>query len=234
VVRLVPIMGALAALLTFTGLQQQMTDDILGHLEKGLQGIEDYTVHLQAAVDMERLQVPSMEALMYYKSPGKIHFESSSFAMLPREGLAFNPSDLRQNYEGEYLGADTLDGLRCLVVRLKPRSDEMRMRLLTLWVDSARWVVTQMRAQPFEGRKVTARFSYIRVGERFWLPETLVVTLETTDAVPEGGVSLPGAAPEAQRHRQALRQGAITVVYSNYVLNSGLKDELFEERKERQ
>ncbi|MBE0557027.1 MAG: hypothetical protein IH628_07310 [Proteobacteria bacterium] len=182
---------------------------------------------------MERLQVPSMSATMYFKAPDKIHFESPSFAMLPREGLAINPSDLRRNFEGEVLGMDTIDGSLCHVVRLTPRGEQSRPKSLTLWVDPSRWVVVQMRSQPFEARRLMARFSYLRVENRYWLPETLVVTFETLSVAPEGGVALPLAAPDARRQRQPLRQGMISVVYSEYAVNTGLADEVFEERKER-
>ena len=223
--------GMLLALACGLGHQQPTADEILRRVEQGMQGISDYTVRLQANVDMERLQVPSMEATMYFKSPDKIHFESPSFAMLPREGLALNPADLRRKFEGELLGKDSVGTVVCHVLRLKPRSDETSQKAIMLWIDPARWVVMQMRTQPFEGRRLVARFSYVRVDGRFWLPETLAATFETLGAPAEPGVAVPGA-PEAPQ-RRPLRQGSITVVYSSYEVNTGLTDEFFEERKER-
>ena len=227
------ILDFVLALVIVPGIQEPTADDILARLEKSLDGIEDYTVELQASVDMDRLQVPSMTATMYFKAPDKIHFESSSFAMLPREGLALNPSDLRRKFRGERLGMDTVDGLSCVVVRLHPLSEESRRPGTTLWVDPVRWVVTQMHSQPFEGRRLLAHFSYRRVEDRFWLPETLIVTLETLDTAPEPRVSIPGEAPGVQRQRAPLRKGTMTVVYSHYQVNTGLTDDRFDERKER-
>lgn len=213
--------------------QPLTADEILGRVERTLEGIQDYTVQLQATVDMERLQVPSMSATMYFKAPDKIHFESTSFAMLPREGLALNPADLRRTFRGEYLGQDTLDGVLREVLRLHPLREDSRRRSMTLWVDPSRWVVTQLRSQPFEGRRLLASFFYVRVKEEFWLPETLVVSFETLTPTPETGISLPEAAPEARRQRAPLRQGTITVVYTDYRVNTGLPDDMFEEKKDR-
>lgn len=225
--------GMLVALVAGRGFQEPMADEIMRRVEQGMQGINDYTVHLQATVDMERLQVPSMEATMYFKAPDKIHFESQSFAMLPREGLALNPADLRRKFEPELLGKDTVGAIVCYLLRLRPRSDETAQKSVMLWVDPARWVVMQMRTQPFEGRKLLARFSYLKVDGRFWLPETLAAFFETPGPPAEAGVAGPGVAPEAQQQRRPLRQGSIIVIYSSYVVNAGLTDELFDQRKER-
>ena len=224
------VLALLVALVAGGGIQQPTADEILRRVEQGMQGVNDYTVRLQASVDMERLQMPSMEATMYFKAPDKIHFESQSFAMLPREGLALNPADLRRKFESESLGKDTVGAVVCHLLRLRPRSDETAEKSVLLWVDPARWVVLQMRTQPFEGRRLLARFSYLKVDGRFWLPETLVASFETLGAPAEAG---PGAVPEAQQ-RRPLRQGSITVIYSGYAVNTGLTDEFFEERKARQ
>jgi len=223
------IVGMLLALAGVLGLQQPTADEILRRVEQGMQGINDYSVRLQANVDMERLQVPSMEATMYFKAPDKIHFESPSFAMLPREGLALNPADLRRKFDGELLGKDTVGTVVCHLLRLKPRSDETSQKAILLSIEPARWVVMQMRTQPFEGRRLVARFSYVRVDGRFWLPETLAASFETLGAPAEPGMAVPGA----QQQRRPLRQGLITVIYSGYEVNTGLTDEFFEERKER-
>lgn len=227
------IIGMLLALAPGISLQQPTADEVLRRVEEGLKGIDDYTVRLRATVDMERLQVPAMEATMYFKAPDKIHFESQSFAMLPREGLALNPADLRRKFEGELLGKDTVGSVVCHVVRLRPRSEETTQKSVTLWVDPARWVVMQMRTQPFEGRRLVARFSYVRVEGRFWLPETLAASFETLGAPGEAGRAAPAVPPETQPQRRPLRQGSITVIYSDYAVNTGLTDAFFEERKER-
>ena len=227
------ILGLLVVLAVSRDLQQPTADEILRRVEQATQGINDYTVRLQATVDMERLQVPAMEATMYFKAPDKIHFESQSFAMLPREGLALNPADLRRKFDAELLGKDTVGGIVCHLLRLRPRSDETAQKSVMLWVDPTRWVVMQMRTQPFEGRRLLARFSYLKVDGRFWLPETLAASFETLGAPAEAGAAAPGGAPEAQQQRRPLRQGSITVIYSNYAVNTGLTDEFFEERKER-
>ncbi len=218
--------------LTLAAGQEQKADAILAQVERALEGITDYTVELQASVNMERLQVPSMTATMYYKAPDRIHFESSSFAMLPREGLALNPANLRKDFRPDFVGRDTVDGEVVDVVRLFPKEEESRRRSMTLWIDPARWVVVQLRTQPFEGRRLMAHFSYQRVENRYWLPDTLAVTFETVSADSEAGMTMPDMAPPGRRQRAPLRAGTITIVYSKYAVNTGLSDEVFEQRKE--
>ena len=44
-------------------------EDILKKMEANSAGIQDYTVLLDVAVDLERLKVPSMRVTMYFKKP---------------------------------------------------------------------------------------------------------------------------------------------------------------------
>jgi outer membrane lipoprotein-sorting protein len=232
-VALLRLGGLLVVLIRCLAIQDPSGEEVLSRVENGLKGIEDYTVQLQATVDMERLQMPMMAATMYFKAPDKIHFESTSFAMLPREGLALNPGDLRRRFESDVLGKDTLTGRPTYVVRLRPRTDEVTRKSVMLWVDLSRWVVMQMRTEPFEGRRLVAKFTYVHVDDRFWLPETLVASFETVSAPPEGGgVAVPEVAPETRRQARPPREGTITVVYSEYRVNTGLSDELFDKRKD--
>jgi len=232
-VKRLPLIGVFLAVAVSTDAQQLTADEILMRVEKGLEGIDDYTVQLEAIVDMERLQVPSMKATMYFKAPDKIQFESESFAMLPREGLALSPADLRKNFRGEYMGKDSVEGQPSEVIRLSPLKEESRRRSMTIWVDPERWVITRLRTQPFEGRRLLADFSYVRVDGRFWLPETLVVSFETLTPASDEGVPVPEPPATTRRRRAPLRQGSITVMYSHYEVNSGIADDVFNEQKER-
>ncbi len=70
-------------------------DEIMSNVVKGFEGVNDFIVNISADVNMERAQIPSMHATMYFKRPDKIHFDSPGFLLVPREGLAPNPALLQ-------------------------------------------------------------------------------------------------------------------------------------------
>jgi outer membrane lipoprotein-sorting protein len=199
-------------------------DEILERMARGFEGVEDYTVTIDAVAELERLNVPPMTATMYYKRPDKVHFDSKGFALLPREGVALNPERLRARFTAVAVAPETLGGRSVLRLTLKPRNDRTGLRELFLDVDSSRWTPERLVSPQFDGRTMTATLTHARV-QGHWLPSELLVRFTSTRAdtaaepPAEGG---PGATRPAPP-----RRGAVTVRYSSYRLNTGLSDDLF-------
>jgi hypothetical protein len=203
-------------------------EEILRLLQGTLDGIRDYTVALDVAVDLERLKVPRMRATMYFKQPDKIHFASEGFALLPKEGIAFSPADLIAKYNVEEAVKDTLDGQEDVRLTLVPKDDRVRLRRLFLDVRPGRWTAEKITAPLPDGRTMTARFEQQFIQEH-WLPSRLTVGFTTAgrDSTDEGIADqiAPG------RVRTPPRSGTIIITYSDYRINTGLSDDLFQPKK---
>lgn len=220
--------------LAFVGVflsQQQTGDEILRRVEQQLVSIQDYVVDLQAEVNMERLRIPTMKATMYFKKPDKVHFESEGFAMLPREGIAVNPAWLRERFTATVMGIDMVNGARTQKLQLAAKDASTRIRQLFLWVNTERWTVEKMETIPYQGRNLTVLFHYLRHEGRYWLPDTMRATFGFTVPDTSANPFINQYAPQMNEMQRQPRSGTVTVVYSNYRINVGLKDELFEKKK---
>jgi hypothetical protein len=202
-------------------------EEILAHVDAGLAGIDDYVVSLTVTVNLERLKVPQMQATMYFKKPDKIHFDAESFAMLPREGVAFNVKKLLARYSVERVEnqADTsFTGFR---ITLAPKSERIRMRKIVLSVRPGRWTVERFNSSLPDGRTMTASFSYEEIdGHR--LPAELQVVFssdehDSTETAIADQIS-PGRRPGNPQ------TGTITIRYSDYKINTGLSDDIFDKK----
>jgi outer membrane lipoprotein-sorting protein len=189
-------------------------------------GVRDYAVTLNVTTNIERMSVPPMNAAMYFKTPDKVHFEAKGFAVLPREGLAFNPATLSERFLVDAVSPDTLSGKRVVRLTMRPRSDQARTRRVLLYVDPQRWTPEKFTTAGIDGRTMSASFTHTRV-DGFWLPSNLFVEFSAsadTAAVPQWEQSVPGSSG-----RMPLRGGTIEVKYSDYRVNTGLDDAIFEE-----
>jgi outer membrane lipoprotein-sorting protein len=206
---------------------------ILENLEKGFEGINDFVSTIEAEVDMERVRVPKMKATMYFKKPDKVHFSSANFAMLPREGTMLNPSHLRQRYDPVLLGEDTSDGRALYKLQLTPKEPRNRPSQLMVWVDPNSWTIARMESIPYQGRVLRVAFTYGLEAGRFWLPRTMQASfdLAARDTMSrQPSLDLPDLDDSPQRPRP-MRSGNITVKYSDYKVNVGLTDDMFEKRE---
>jgi outer membrane lipoprotein-sorting protein len=199
-------------------------EQILNNIEANYAGIQDYTVTLDVAVDLERLKVPKMNATMLYKKPDKITFKSEGFALLPKEGVGFTPGNLGARFE--VVNVESRKAQYLLTMKLK--NDKTKLRKAFVTVNASNWTVSSITTPQFDGRQMNAQFTYQRV-DGHWLPATLNVTFssDTTDAEP---ADMFAEMPGVVRSSQMPRKGSIAVRYSDYRLNAGLKDDVFEQQ----
>lgn len=208
---------------------QPSATTILEKVAKGFEGINDFVTTIEAEVDMERVRVPKMTATMYFKKPDKVHFSSSNFAMLPREGVMLNPAHLRERYEPQLLGEETVDGKNLYKLQLTPKEPKGRPGLLVVWVDPNSWTIARMESVPYQGRVLRIAFTYGLEAGTFWLPRTMqasfdLVSRDTLSRQPS--LDIPDPDDQMQRPRP-IRSGKITVKYLDYRVNVGLSDEVF-------
>jgi outer membrane lipoprotein-sorting protein len=211
--------------------QNNKADEIVKRMQSQFERVGDYIVTLTASVDMERLRVPKMEAKMYFKQPNKVHFESKGFAMLPREGVAFNPSQLSGKYTAVLEGEEQVENTNTYRLVFTAKQPKTRPQGLILWVDQTNSVAKKLETVPYEGRSVVALFEHSMVQDNYLMPSKITVKFAVPEMPsPETG-SQPGAAETQRRGPQ--RTGTVTVTYTDYHVNVGLSDSLFTEPESR-
>jgi hypothetical protein len=199
--------------------------EVLRKAETVFSGVSDYTVTLDITAEVERLSVPPMHVTMYFKQPDKVHFDAEGFALLPREGMAWNPGRLLERYSVEGLAEDTVDGKTDYRLSLKTKDEKDRFRTALLYVDRDRWVADRIVFSSSDGRMMTVNIVYELISSH-WLP--LVMRFEYVSQPAEAAdAPWQGQAPEGGR-KQMPRNGVVTILYSGYRVNTGLDDGLFQ------
>jgi outer membrane lipoprotein-sorting protein len=207
---------------------------IMLNTEKGFEGIRDFVATIEAEIDMERVRVPKMSATMYFKKPDKVHFSSTNFAMLPREGIALNPSLLRERYEPKVVGDEMLDGRSVHKLELRAKEAKIRPARLIVWIDPTTWTISRLESVPYQGRVLRLVFTYASQAGGFLLPQTMKASFEVAarDSV-EKQLNLDvQAPPQFDETPRPSRSGNITVRYLEYKVNVGLSDDIFEKKDE--
>ncbi len=205
--------------------------EVLQQVVKGVEGVEDYEVSLQADVHMDRVRIPKAMATMYFKKPDKVHFDSPSIAMMPREGIAFNSEAVLEQYTAQMIGEDTVQGSKVFKLQLAAKAATARLRQLFIWVNPENWTISRLQTIPYEGRILTMDFVYGLQVEKYWMPISLTARFGLLD---DGGPARlqadSSSAPETpldQMQPRGPRSGSISIIYSNYKVNIGLSDDIF-------
>ncbi len=207
--------------------QAQRAQQIVANVKHRFDDVKDYTVSITASVNLERMKIPEMKATLYFKQPDKMHIESKNFSMLPKDGMGLNPSDMVSKYDATLLKSEMRNGTMCYDLRLVSKTEKgKQVREYFVTVDGDAWVVSHIESFPMPGRKVTIDFTHALLDDQYWLPTTISVNYsseQTDDAAPD---------PQPGKHRSAPRAGTAFIRYSDYKVNTGLSDDIFEKKKE--
>jgi len=202
-------------------------EEILRKVESQVAGLQDYTVSLDVTVDLEGINVPPMDVTMYYKRPDKVRFTSEGFALLPKEGIGIGAGALVSKYSVESVDGEVEEGIKEYALTLRPKDDRTKLRQVYLHIDAEHWTVRRAVSPLFDGRTMTAMFSY-EEHDGYWLPSFLTVTFSSAESDTTEDSLLYKARPMLRP--QMPRNGSISIRYSDYNLNTGLSDEVFEQK----
>lgn len=205
-------------------------DEILNKVKTKINSVEDYSADVTIKVDVNFLKVPESHATLYFKQPDKIKMESEGFALLPRQGLNFSPLYLlREDYTSLYAKEDSVNGSAVHLIKILPLSDSSNVILSNLYVDQEKFIVRKIETTTKNSGTVTLELNYENEAEHA-LPSEMKITFKVEQ------MNLPpGMTGEFETNQETQKDGKLTgsviVEYENYVVNSGLSDEFFEDDK---
>ncbi len=195
---------------------------ILKRVETALASVHDYTVSLEITADLENARIPPMHATMYFKEPGRVHFSSEGFALLPKEGFTLTPASILERFRIDSVVGEG-EGERVYRLRLVARDERAGVTGGWLRISSGRWTIDGGDLSFSDGRSLSVRYRYEPVGT-VWLPSEMGLSFSR----PGGVESVPPDVQKALPLGGSLpRRGSITIRFSGYRLNTGLSDEIF-------
>jgi len=210
--------------------QKKDPDHILDEVKRTFNKVQDYVVDVNIKVDVDFIKAPETKATIYFKQPDKVHFESESFAMLPKEGLDFSPMGfLKEKYTAIYEKADTVDGYKTDVIKVIPLVDETNVVLTTLWIDESRYIIRKVQSTLKMGGTFAIELKYDN-SMKYPLPSSMIFTFNIERMnLPKG---MTGELNENKsKDEKKKTTGKVYVTYSNYKVNKGIPDSVFEEKK---
>jgi len=196
----------------------------LDALQKKYSSLKDYTVDINVHFDIEGFKAPDMQAKLYCKPPDRMKIESKRIFFLPKEGGTFNPSMFnREDFEVKFLERLMYEGRNAIKLKLTPKKKKRNGQDFILTVDTDRNLIREMNISSFEGREVKALIEYGHFSD-FDLPTRIELHLDIPFSESKEIRDFGQSAQPAKRIT-----GRAEITYSNYKVNSGLSDKIFNE-----
>jgi len=215
--------------------QSKNPDEILKNVIKAFEEIEDYIVDVNIKVDVAFLKVPEANAKIYFKQPDKIHMESDGFALLPKQGMNFSPLGfLKTDYTALYDKEIELNGTNVSVVKVIPLNEKSDVILSTFWIDQTTNRITKVESSRRPSGTFTIDLTYPEDKPDFLLPATMVFTFAIEGIHFPTGITgdSNSESNDEKKSEEKDKTGKVYISYSNYKINQGFSDDIFEDEKE--
>jgi len=211
--------------------QSKDPDLLLKKVKEEFSKVKNYQVDVNIKVDVDFIKVPETKAKIYFKQPDKIHFDAEGFAMLPKEGINFSPlSFLKKNYTSIYEKEENIDGNPVSVIKVIPSSEKGDIVLTTLWIDQVENIIRKVESTTKSNGTFTIELKYEDGKREFYLPKAKIFSFNIDK------MNLPKAfnsdtETETKKNLGKTTTGKVFITYSNYIINKGIPDNMFEKKK---
>jgi hypothetical protein len=206
--------------------QTDKANNLLNQIKNKLNEVNDYSANVEVGINMDFLKMPKSKAQLFFKKPDKFKFNSTGFAILPKAGVDFNPQKILEfDLISEIIGDTLFDGKNLKIVQITPKADTLKFNSATLLIDDIDLLIKQIKISAFNGADITTKFKYDS-SLKFALPSELNVIFDFTEMAEDD---------KSKKSRSKMPgnfKGEISIKYSDYKVNLGIDDAVFEEEKE--
>ena len=223
-------------LIQFGFAQSKDPNEIINNVITNFNKVNDYKVDVNIKVDVEFIKVPETKAKIYFKQPDKVHLEAEGFAMLPKNGMEFSPSSLiKKDYTAIYEQDVELNGFKTSIVKVIPLGDQGEVILSTYWIDQKKQVIRKVESTTKTNGTFTIDFNYDDK-LKYPLPVKIVFAFNMDKMnIPAtiSGETNSEKPDKKNKNAGSTTKGKVIVNYSNYLVNKGVPDSIFEEKNKK-
>jgi outer membrane lipoprotein-sorting protein len=218
-----------AFLCSYSSAQETDPYKILDEVIRKSQTIHDYQADVEIEVDVDFIRMPVKHATAYYKQPDKVRFKSDEFIMLPKKGFDFSVQKLlKEDYTAVFSGVDTIDRKKNDVIQVIPLKHKSDIVLSTLWVEQGTSRITKAESTTRSKGSYTLDFIYAKPEDI--LSSVMKISFEMENfKIPIKFIGKNVEVDEEKMKDQTVKTGAVYIRFSNYKINQGLEDKVFQE-----
>ncbi|HLF47421.1 MAG TPA: hypothetical protein VI548_13415 [Chitinophagaceae bacterium] len=208
----------------------QTGPELLLQVRSNLDKVKDYEAMGKLKTNVVFLKTPIASIKVFYKKPDKLKIvNEKGISFIPKGSVNINLNNFLSdagNYEVIDAGKEDVSGLR--ILKLLPLDEKSEIVLSTLYIDEKLRVIKRARNTTRDNGTYELEMIY---GSQvsFGLPDKIIFSFNTKDYKLPKGVTFDydnGAAKKTDDQLKN-RKGKIEITYSEYKINKGVDDSVF-------
>jgi outer membrane lipoprotein-sorting protein len=212
-------------------LEAQDIKELLQKVKVKYDKVNDYTATGKMKTNVVFIKAPVATVKIYYKKPDKIKIKNESgISFIPKGSVNINMNNVLglNNFEAVAAGTEKVNGTDCKVVKIFPLSDDESITRATLYIDERQLLVMKSVISTEENGTYELAMSYKNYSA-YGLPDRVELTFNTKDYKLPKGVSIDydNGTNKDNAEKMKNKKGKVEIVYSNYSINKGVPDSVF-------
>lgn len=224
-----------AFLLSSTIVFGQTAYDVLSKLTAKFNAVKDYTVNAHIAADIPMINIMPSNVKIYFKQKEKFKIESKGIVIVPKQGFTeLNDFIANKSTYTAVFGENlVVNGVKTRLINIIPNEGSGDIILAKIWVDEVNMVM--MRSQITTQSNGTVKVDYT-YGDQMskGLPSVMKFEIDVKKfKIPKSvAADINKTASDKKKAKDRQRKtGTVTITLSNYKVNTGLADSVFEKKK---
>ncbi len=189
--------------------------------------VKDYSVQVNIKSEIPLIKSFPVKATIYFKQKDQFRMVSKGIAILPKQNFNELPKFLQNkgSYTALITGTESVQSQKTTVITVLPSDDSGDLVLLKLWIDPKTDLLYKSQTTTRSNGTISALYEY-GSQSNLGLPDKMIFTVEVKKfKIPKGLTT--DINRTSTTNQPTPKNGKITILFSDYSINKGIKDEIF-------
>jgi outer membrane lipoprotein-sorting protein len=215
----------------------QTVEEVIQKVRAKLDKVNDYEAKGKMKTNVVFIKAPVATVKVYYKKPSKLKIiNESGISFIPKGSVNINISNIFVNTTGfDMIDAGKESGTNFRIIKLLPKDENAEIVLSTLYIDETLSLIRRSKTTTKENGTYELEMTYGKYAE-YGLADKVIFSFNTKEyKLPKGvtfdyddGTKKEKTTKNSESDREKNKKGRVELTYSNYIINKGVPDSVFQ------
>jgi outer membrane lipoprotein-sorting protein len=206
----------------------QTAEEILKGVIDKIDLVEDYQADVQIKAAIPFIKVPIAKAKIYFKQQDKFKVESKGIAILPKQGMSDLTGFLsnEKKYSAVLGEAKTINEHKTRLISILPTDENSEIILAKVYISTSEDLIYRTVLTTKSSGTVSIDYEY-NLNKKYGLPNKMTFTVDIKKFKMPKSVASDIRNNEKEKKYKDNEKGTIVLIFSNYLVNKGISDDVF-------
>ncbi|MBK7292008.1 MAG: hypothetical protein IPI78_18265 [Chitinophagaceae bacterium] len=197
-----------------------------------MEKVNDYEAKGKMKTNVIFIKAPIANVKVYYKKPNKLRINNESgISFIPKGSMNINLNNIFINTEGfDLIDMGKEDKTAFRIIKLLPKDENSDVVLSTVYVDEQQLLIRKAKTTTKENGTYELEMTYGKYAA-WGLADKVNFQFNTKDYKLPKGITFDyddGSKKKTPSDKIKNKKGQVEIVYSNYIINRGVSDTVFQ------